>query len=59
MYGESNMESYVTICKIYSRWEFAADSGKSNRGCVLTERDGMGREMGGGSNGREYMYTYG
>ena len=36
MYGESNMESYVTICKIYSRWEFAADSGKSNRGCVLT-----------------------
>ena len=23
MYGESNMETYVTICKIDSPWEFA------------------------------------
>ena len=23
MYGESNMESYITICKIDSQWEFA------------------------------------
>ena len=23
MYGESNMETYVTICKIVSQWEFA------------------------------------
>ena len=23
MYGESNMETYVTICKIDSQWEFA------------------------------------
>ena len=22
MYGESNMETYVTICKIDSQWEF-------------------------------------
>ena len=22
MYGESNMESYITICKIDSKWEF-------------------------------------
>ena len=23
MYGEGNMETYITICKIYSQWEFA------------------------------------
>ena len=23
MYGESNMETYKIICKIYSQWEFA------------------------------------
>ena len=23
MYGKSNMEIYITICKIDSRWEFA------------------------------------
>ena len=24
MYGESNKETYITICKIDSQWEFAA-----------------------------------
>ena len=23
IYGESNMETYITICKINSQWEFA------------------------------------
>ena len=23
MYGESNIETYITICKIDSQWEFA------------------------------------
>ena len=23
MHGESNMETYITICKIHSKWEFA------------------------------------
>ena len=23
MYGESNMQTYITICKIDSQWEFA------------------------------------
>ena len=23
MYGESNMETYITMCKIDSQWEFA------------------------------------
>ena len=35
-YGESNMETYITICKVDSQWEFAVSSGKSNRGSVST-----------------------
>ena len=31
MYGEGNMETYITICKIDSQWKFAVDSGNSNR----------------------------
>ena len=23
LYGESNMETYITICKVDSQWEFA------------------------------------
>ena len=23
MYGDSNMETYITMCKIHSQWEFA------------------------------------
>ena len=23
MYGESNMETYITVCKVDNRWEFA------------------------------------
>ena len=41
MYGESNMETYINICKIDSKWEFAVGnllyvSGNSNRGSVST-----------------------
>ena len=32
MYGKSNMEIYITICKIDSQWKFAVCSGNSNRG---------------------------
>ena len=35
MYGKSNVETYITICKIDSQWEFAG-SGSSNRGSVST-----------------------
>ena len=35
-YGESNMESHITICKIDSQQEFAHDSGNSSRGSVTT-----------------------
>ena len=39
MYGGSNMETYITVCKIDSQWEFGNllyGSGNSNRGSVLT-----------------------
>ena len=36
MYGESNIETYITICKIDSQWEFAVGSGNSHRGSVST-----------------------
>ena len=35
MYGKSNMETYITICKIAHR-NFLYGSGNSNRGSVST-----------------------
>ena len=38
MYGESNMETYITICKIDSHLEFAAGLRKLKQGlCVNLE----------------------
>ena len=56
MYGKSNMETYITTCKIDSQWEFAVCLRKLKQGlCSNLERwDGEG-----GSKGRGYMYTYG
>ena len=36
MYGKSNMETYITICKIDSQWEFVVCLRNSNRGSVST-----------------------
>ena len=47
MYGKSNMETYITMCKIDSQQNLLYGSGNSNRGSVSTWRGGMGREMGG------------
>ena len=48
MYGKSNMETYITICKIDSQWEFAVCLRKLKQGlCINLYRGGMGREMGG------------
>ena len=53
MYGESNMETYIAICKIDSQWEFLYGSGHSDGLCINLEGwDGEG-------DGRGYMYTYG
>ena len=36
MFGESNMETYITICKTDSQWEFAVCLRNSNRGSAST-----------------------
>ena len=49
MYGKSNMQTYITICKIYSQWEFSVWLRKIKQGlCInLKDRDGErdGREF--------------
>ena len=54
MYGESNMETYITICKTDSQREFAVCLRKLKQGlCINLEGwDGEG-------DGRGYMSTYG
>ena len=38
MYGKSNMETYITICKIDSQWEFAVCLRKLKQGlCINLE----------------------
>ena len=38
MYGKNNMETYTTICKIDSQWEFAVWLGKLKQGlCINLE----------------------
>ena len=63
MYGKSNMETYITICKIDSQWEFAVCLRKLKQGLCVNlegwdeERDGMGWEMVGRFK-REGIYVY-
>ena len=49
MYGKSNMETYITICKIDSQWEFAVWLRKPRQGlCINLEEwdaEGDGREI--------------
>ena len=54
MYGKSNTETYVTICKIESQWEFAVWLRKLKQGlCINLD----GWEMGGRFK-RERIYLY-
>ena len=57
MYEESNMETYITICKIDSQQEFAVWLKKLKQGlCINLEgRDGTGDR---GSFKREGIYVY-
>ena len=52
MYGKNNMETYTTICKIDSQWEFAVCLRKIKQGlCIDLEAwdgEGDGREVPGG-----------
>ena len=44
MYGKGNTETYITICKIDSQWQFAVCLRKLKQGlCINLE----GRDMGG------------
>ena len=49
MYGESNMETYIIICKIDSQWEFAVWLRKLKQAlCINLEQwdgEGDGREV--------------
>ena len=59
MCGESNMETYITTCKIDSQQEFAVWL-KTQTGALYQPRGvGWGKRWEGGSKGRGYMYTYG
>ena len=49
MYGKSNMETYITICKTDSKWEFAVCLRKLKQAlCINLEGwdgEGDGREL--------------
>ena len=52
MYGESNRETYITVCKIDSQWEFAVGLREVKQGFSISERGGMGRREG------KYVYIW-
>ena len=57
MYGESNMETYITICNMDSQREFAVWLRKLKQGFCINLGGGMWREMGGRLK-REGIYVY-
>ena len=63
MYGKSNMETYITICKIDSQWEFAVWLRKLKQGLCINQEgwdgEGDGREVQKGGDIYIYIYTYG
>ena len=54
MHGKSNMETYITIWKIDSQWEFAVWLRKLKQGLCMNlegwDREGDGREFQKGGN---------
>ena len=57
---ESDMETYIAVCKTDSQWEFAVWLRKLKQGlCISLEGWGGKGEGEGGSRGRGYMYPYG
>jgi len=55
MYEESNMETYITICKIDSQREFAVCLRKLKRALYQSGGVGCRGKWEGGSKGREYF----
>ena len=58
MHGKSNMETYITIYKIDSQWEFAVCFRKLKQ-VLCVNLEGWGGEGDGRITGRGYMCTYG
>ena len=46
MYGERNMETYITICKIDSQWDFAICLRKHKQGLYINLQWWDGEEDG-------------
>ena len=57
MYGESNMGTYIIICKTDSQREFAVWLRKLKQELCINQRGGLGREMGRKFK-REGMHVY-
>ena len=58
-YGESYMETYITICKIDSQWEFAVWLRKLKQGLCINLEGWDGKGDRGRFKREGYMYTYG
>ena len=56
MYGRSNMETYITICKIDSQWEIAVCLRKPKQGFHI-HLEGWGGEGDGRQFKREGIYN--
>ena len=54
IHGKSIMETYITICKIDSQWEFAVWLRKLKQGLCINLEGWNGE---GGSKGSRCMYT--
>ena len=57
MYGKSNMETNITICKIDRQGEFAVSLRNLKQGLCINLEDGMGRDIGGKFK-RKGIYVY-
>ena len=53
MYGETNMESYIIICKIGSQWEFAIWLRELKQGLCNNLEGWDGEGVGGNSRARD------
>ena len=59
MYGDSNMETYITICKIASHWEFAVWLRELKLGLCNNLEGWDEKEDGKKVQERGHMYTNG
>ena len=57
MYGKSNMETHIIICKIDNQQEFAVWLRKLKQGLCINLEGGVGRKTG-GSFKREGIHIY-